>query len=258
MNDAEGKLATEFQDFADLGFAPSIIAAAHELKSPLILLRQLTFQFEEENLQPTKTLGVKNVDLEKNQEIIRRMKFTVERALRLSDNLTRAARLEDAMFTLEPVQLAGLCESVINEMLPLGKELHTKIVFKKSRSSHVVIGNRELLYALLIGLLDNALYHSDGKEVKVFTQTSKKEAVLSVCDYGEVIDLGEFRKLKKTLGQAKMPISSRPMSSGLGLVIAQKFATAMNGRLSVKRRTAGGMVFSVHLPISHQLSLLEL
>ena len=229
----------------NLDFAPSLIAAAHELKSPLVLLRQLTFQFEQDG---TKESAV----------VVRRMRFTIDRALRLVDNLTKSTRLSDAMFVCEPVQLQGLCETVINEMQPLGQELNTKIIWRPTRISRVAIGHRELLHTLLIGLIDNALHYANGATIEVSARISGNEAVLSVCDFGTTISLGEFRRLKSALGQTKMPLSSRPLSSGLGLVIAQKFIKAMNGRLSVTRRTHGGMIFSAHLPTVQQLSLLEL
>jgi light-regulated signal transduction histidine kinase (bacteriophytochrome) len=102
MNNAEGESAVDILNFLDTGLNPSLIVAAHELKAPLVLLRQLTFQFEEENFRaPNQKLS------KKNSEITRRIRLTTERTLRLVDNLTKAARLEDALFELEPIQLTG-------------------------------------------------------------------------------------------------------------------------------------------------------
>ena len=241
MNDAEGSLSSVAADLSGTDLAPSLIAAAHELKSPLVLLRQLTFQLEDE----------------KNKETVRRMRFTTDRALRLVDNITKSACLGDAMFICEPIQLSGLCESAVDEMQPLGRELNTEIIWRSPRTPRVAIGNRELLHALLIGLIDNALHYANGKTIEVSARISGNEVILSVCDSGATVSLSEFRRLKNALGRAKMPISSRPLSSGLGLLITQKFVMAMNGRLTITRRAHGGMIFSTHLPTIQQLSLLE-
>jgi signal transduction histidine kinase len=253
MNDVEGRLAKTSGGELTLDAAPSLVAVADELKSPLVLLRQLTFQLEED---------IKTMNLAKKQnqatEVIRQMRLTAERTLRLTDSLTKAARLEGAMFSLEPVQLKGLCLTAINEMKPLGQEIGSEIVFRSKRISRVVIGNRELLHALLTGLIDNALHCADGKKVEISAKILHDEAVLSVYDSGSQISLKDFRQLKNSLGHIKTPLSTRPLTSSLGLMIAQKFTTAMNGKLSIQRRSSGGMIFSAHLPTSRQLSLLEL
>ena len=74
MNEAEG----------------SLVAAAHELKTPLVLMRQLSIQLAQTD------------DPRKNTEIIERIRLTAERSLRLTDSLTKSARLADALFELEP------------------------------------------------------------------------------------------------------------------------------------------------------------
>ncbi|MCL1877176.1 HAMP domain-containing histidine kinase [Candidatus Saccharibacteria bacterium] len=242
MNEARGELLGGETDFFGVDFAPSLIAAAHELKSPLVLLRQLTFQIEDD----------------KDSKTVRRMRLTTERALRLADNLTKAARLDDAMFSCEPIQLSNLCAAAIEEMQPLADALAVKIRFRPTRISRIAIGNRELLHALLVGLIDNALHYANGKSIEVATRFFDNKMVVSVSDAGNNISLDEFRKLKNAIGRTNLPLSSRPLSSGLGLMIATKFAAAMNGQLSVKRRAAGGMTFMACLPTSQQLSLLEL
>ncbi len=225
----------------------TLIAAAHELKTPLVLLRQLALQ-----------LGETDDETAKN-EIIRRMRLTSERSLRLVDNLTRAARLGDALFAMEPVQLSGICYDVADELRPLSRALGQSFSIRISRAPTVAVGNRDLLRSLLTGLIDNALqYNSAGRDVVISAKTTRDEAVIAVRDFGQTMDLGEFRKLSDALGRRVMPVSARPLSSGLGLMIADRFAHAMNGRLSVSRHFSGGVTFRAHLPVSAQLSLLEL
>ena len=227
----------------------SLVAAAHELKTPLVLLRQLSFEmFAAE-------------DKSQQQKIAQRMRLTSERSLRLVDNLTKVSRLDDAMFQLEPVQLNGLCQEVANELAPLslalGQEISCQIPMRRPV---VAVGSREILRSLLIGLTDNALqYNGEEKSVEISMRIRRfgdqTEAILAVRDHGPVIELAEFRKLAETLGQNVAPISSRPLSSGLGLMIAGKFAQAMGGNLSVQRHHSGGLTMEAHLPVSQQLSL---
>lgn len=232
-------------DVVFAGLDSSIVAAAHELKTPLVLLRQLSLQLVETTDEPAKT------------EIIRRMRLTSERSLRLVDNLTRMARLEDALFSLEPIQLQGLCCEVVDELRPLSQALGQRFAISVGRKSTVAVGNRDLLRSMLIGLVDNALqYNSPGCDVAISARMHRSEAIISVRDNGPVIDLAEFRRLSDSLGKRAAPIAARPLSSGLGLLIADRFAQAMHGRLTVHRHHAGGVTFRAHLPISAQLSLL--
>lgn len=220
-----------------------LVAAAHELKTPLVLVRQLSLQLAETD------------DEKARAEIIRRIRLTSERSLRLVDNLTRAARLESAMFEMEPILLSGLCREVVDELAPLTTALDQEFQIKIGRSPLVAVGNRDLLRSLIMGLVDNALqYNRPGSAVEISTRIRRGEAELAVRDYGAATSLAEFRHLRDHLGSRAMPIAARPLSSGLGLLIAQKFAAAMNGRLSVERHRAGGLTFRAHLPASQQLS----
>ncbi|MDR1196841.1 MAG: HAMP domain-containing histidine kinase [Candidatus Nomurabacteria bacterium] len=224
----------------------SLVACSHELKTPLCLIRQLTFELDQEKT------------LEKQQEIIRRIRLTTERSLRLADNLTKIARLEGAMFELEPIQINGLCQEVVDELLPLSRALAQTFDIKISSQSTVVVGHRELLRSLLLGLVDNSLNYTGSKKIRITARQNHGETVLAVRDFGPIMDLSQFRKLSAKLGKTNAPISARPMASSLGLVIADKFASAMQGRLSVSRHHAGGVTFRAHLPLSSQLNLLEL
>jgi signal transduction histidine kinase len=224
-------------------FGGSLVAAAHELKTPLALVRQLSLQLAETKDEATR------------MEIIRRIRLTSERSLRLVDNLTRMARLESAMFEMEPVLLSNLCHEVIDELSPLSVALDQKFKIKVSKSPLIAVGNRDLLRSLIMGLVDNALqYNSPGASIDITARIRRGEAELAVRDHGSTMDLAEFRRLKESLGLRAMPITAQPLSSGLGLLIAQKFAVTMDGRLSVERHRQGGLTFRAHLPASQQMS----
>ena len=229
------------------GMNSSLIAAAHELKTPLCLMRQLTIELENTTDEKRKT------------EIIRRMKLTTERSLRLTDNLTKMARLEDAMFEMEPIQLTGLINEVVDEISPLSNALEQNFVINTGKRPLIAVGHRELLRSLIMGLVDNALQNNIvGKSINVSTRVRRGENVIEVRDFGCIMDLGQYRQLTKSLGKNATPITDRPMSSGLGLLIASRFANAMHGHLSMSRHHSGGVTFRAHLPISSQLNLLEM
>lgn len=225
---------------------PSVLAAAHELKAPLVLMRQLTYQLEFAG------------ELTKEQKIAQeRLRLTSERALRLVENITQVSRLEDAMFSLEPLQAKSVWHDVATEINPLASQMNQRLKVKLPKKPLLVVAHRELLPAILVGLCDNALAHNPLDSHVVLSAAQQQDSVVfSVRDKGPKIDAKAFRELESRLGIAPQPLGTRPASSGLGLWIAGSFARAMSSTLSVTRHRSGGMTFSLHVPASGQLSLL--
>ena len=91
-----------------LAYDASFLVAAHELKSPLSIIRQLSLM-----------LGDKNSNLSVNEikRISKQIDLTSERALRLVSDLTKVAKLEDAMFELEPINAKKICQSLVKLIL---------------------------------------------------------------------------------------------------------------------------------------------
>lgn len=226
-----------------------LIAAAHELKAPLALVRQLALQLEEDDLSSGE-----------RQRLIRQTILTSERALRLTSDLTRSARLDDsnALFNLEPINPDQLCRDVVSELTPLFEAYGKKVELKGRRHPLLLVANRDLLRRVLLGFSDNALhYTTPGTAVHLQVKALKNAGVvrIGVRDYGPALSSDMWRKLQKKLNNAPQSIHARPESSGLGLYIASQFASAMNGRIGAIRHKDGA-TFYVELQASSQLSLL--
>lgn len=223
--------------------APLFLAAAHELKAPLSLMRQLSLCLEQ---------GVPTAEV---AAIARRITLTSERALRLTTDLTRTARLEDGLFTLEPVNSVSLCKEVAQEMTPLYEAKGRMIVVKTGRSPAIGVANHVLLRRILLNFVDNALHYSSSEE-PVILETRVygrgRRVRLGVRDYGP----GLSPLARKNMKQGKISMdASRPESSGLGLYIARQFAQAMHATIGVQSHR-DGMTFYVDIASSTQLRLL--
>ncbi len=215
-----------------LDYAPSFITAAHELKAPLALVRQLSLSIEVGELPP-----------EKIKEAARRISLTSERALRLTTNLTKTARLEDAMFAMEPINPTSLCQEVASEMRPLYKAQGRQLRVKANRRAQLALGNRDLLRRILMNFLDNALHYASA-DAPVTVTTEVREG-------GSTVRLGvrDFGPAVTAHGH------NRPESSGLGIYIASQFAEAMNATTGTIRHRDGA-TFYVDIGTSMQLRLL--
>ena len=222
-------------DWSDL---PTILAAAHELKSPLVLIRQLALEYRE---LPT-------------DEAAERIRLTAERSLQLVEGLTRASRLSGAIFESEPVSLGPLFDDIAHEMNPLANALGQKIEVRLGRNPVMAVGNRDLLRSVLCGLCDNALTHNDASQPIILSALrSGPSAIAQIRDFGPAT--GKLQSIRNSLGKTPQPVDSRPRSSGLGLLIAEQFARHMDGGLTLRRHRDRGVTFALTLPASRQLSL---
>lgn len=221
------------------GDMPPIITAAHELKSPLALIRQLSLELEQmDHDEPTR------------QRLFSQISLTSEKALRLTSDLTRAFRLDDALFKLEPINPLVVCEDVVQQLRQLFDAHGRGLRIRRIRGVPLVVAHRDLLSRIIMNFCDNALHYSQGQspvEMSIATMRGSQTVRLGVRDYGPRVASDVFRG-----GHA---LASRPHSSGLGLYIVSRFADAMNARVGVVRHRDGS-TFYIDINISHQMKLL--
>lgn len=230
----------------DVGISP-IIAAAHELKSPLALVRQLSLMLESGQVNETES-----------KRILRQITLTSERALRLTADLTRSANLSGAMFQLEPINPQQLCEDIVHELTPLFKAHDRSVRLVTRKHPLLLVANRDLLRRIILNFSDNALHYAgvdSPVEIHIRSLNHGKTVRLGVRDFGPSLSSDMWRSLRSKLATAPQVVNARPLSSGLGLYISGQFADAMSGQIGVTRHRDGA-TFYVDLFASHQLSLL--
>lgn len=226
---------------------PFLVTASHELKAPLALVRQLALALEDNMLSE-----------QDRQKVVHQILLTSERALRLTTDLTRSARLDDSLFDLEPLNPQQICEEVAHEMTPLYRAKGKEIRVTSHYRPVLALANRDLLRRVVLNFVDNALHYTEADapvELRAATHAYKTKIRLSVRDYGPAIPADVWQRLEAHLGTTAQPLHARPQSSGLGLFIACQFARAMKGAIGATRHRDGA-TFYVDINASRQLSLL--
>ena len=218
-----------------------ILIAAHELKAPLAVLSQLALSFE----------GVG----EKDERIRGEMVSVSERAIKQVNDLTKVRRLEDGLFTMEPVAVRPICDDVIKELSYLFRFNKRELFIKYSNRSQLVVANRELLRGVIYNFLLNAMHYSGAETRSELIVCDKSDHVrVSVRDYGPALPVDVWREMKRGFIEKPTSIAMRPGSSGLGLFIATRFSRYMNAEVGAVRHR-DGTSFYVDLPKSRQASL---
>lgn len=233
----------EGADGAELFAMSSVTAAAHELKSPLVLLRQLALSLDAD---------MNSGDM---RRVVQQLELTSDRALRLVDDVTQAQRLEDGLFDVEPINPVALCEDVVRELQPLYSAHQRHLSVRRRRNPPLVIANYSLLRRVIASFVDNALHYAlDAEPIVIETRSVGESVRICVRDRGPSVS----SRLQQSLGASTPKLQTparRPLSSGLGLYIARQFAEAMHGRVGVVRHRDGAS-FYVELNSSSQMSWL--
>ncbi|MGK2896128.1 MAG: sensor histidine kinase [Candidatus Saccharimonadales bacterium] len=220
-----------------------IAVAAHELKAPLAVIRQLALE-----------LGDASLSENERQTIARQIELIASRSLRFTGNITKTEQL--ALSETDPINSMQVCDEVIRELRPLYVAHERTIRFRSSRRPSLIVANYDLLRRILLNFGDNALHYGDENGVVEFfveLKRTRQMMRIGVRDYGPMIPADMWRRVLNT--GVPHSVSARPESSGLGLRIVSQFAEAIGGQIGAIRHRNGAS-FYVELPISKQLTLL--
>ena len=218
-----------------------ILVAAHELKAPLTVLRQLA-------------LSLDGID-ERGERIRAEMISVSERAIKQVIDLAKIRRLGDGLFEMEPVSVREVCDAVSHELEYLFHYNQRDLFVRYFNRFRLVTANRDLLYSVIYNFLLNAMHYSgSGTRAELEVRDTKGKVKVIIRDYGPALPIDVWKEIKRGFIRKPTSIAMRPGSSGLGLYIASRFSRYMNANVGAIRHR-DGTSFYIELPISRQASL---
>lgn len=210
--------------------------AAHELKTPLAIIRTHAEALEED-IAPEKRGEYLDIILEESD----RMGQLVGRLLELT-------RLESGVaLSRAPLNLADVVREV---WAPLALQLEQKEVSLSLELEEVWLeGDRERLKEAVGNLASNALRHVEkGKRIQVSLAKQGERAHVSVYNDGPVIPDKDLPHLFEPFYRGDKSRSRDSGGTGLGLAIVRAAVSAHGGSCGVENR-AGGPCFWLCLPV---------
>jgi len=210
-------------------------AAAHELKTPLAILRAHA-ECAMEDIAPDKRGEYLNIVLEES-----------DRMAELVSALLTLSRLDSHNKpTMETVELAPILQRAAESFAPMAEQ--KGIVLTTELSDLQVNGNDALLHKIISNLLSNALRHTPaGGTVVLRLHEQEGSAVLTVDNDGEPIPEEHLPRLFEPFYRVDTARNRTDGGTGLGLTIVRAAVLAHGGSCEVCNRE-GGVQFKLTIP----------
>ena len=204
--------------------------AAHELRTPLAILRT-------------------QIDMIADRELARTLRQDVENMTRLVNQLLEMAELETIVIgSNEAADLAAVAAEIAAFLAPIALASNKRVAVTGARGPVTVPGNADMLGRALRNLVENALVHTAPQTTVEIVIDG--HGAISVYDRGPGVPPAEREQIFHRFWRRDR---RRQGSSGLGLSIVARIAERHGARVSVADRPGGGAAFTIHF--SHVLDV---
>jgi two-component system phosphate regulon sensor histidine kinase PhoR len=215
---------------------------AHELRSPLVSIRQLQSVLSE---------GLAGPLQEKQMDFVNRGIRKIDALLGLINDLLDVAKLEAGRLVQRqvPTDIGRLIEEMVALMEPRAKDQGITIHYV-CENLKPVLADPKNMEEILNNLLSNAInYSPDGGEVRIGAKVVGEFLEIKVSDQGVGIPPEEVPKIFEKFYRVKHPKTRNVAGTGLGLSIVKGIVEAHRGFIDVESVAAKGTTFRILLPI---------
>jgi len=215
---------------------------AHELRSPLVAIRQMNYVLLEGRAGP---LG------EKPQDFVSKASKRIDGLLDLINDLLDLAKIEEGQWVQRqvPTDLGQIIEESIALLEPRAQEQGVTL-------SHVcqnlkpVKADPKSMEEIFNNLITNAIsYSPGGGKVSVTAKGLGEYIEITVEDTGVGIPPEELPKIFDKFYRVKHPKTRQVIGTGLGLAIVKGAVEAHHGSIDVESVLDKGTTFRILLPV---------
>ncbi len=228
---------------------------SHEFRTPLTVISAPIKQL----IAANEELGLRNEELGmKNEELLRIVQRSVNRMLRLVNQMMDFHKLEDDALRLEVRR-----QDIIQVLQQSAEVFRLQAAEKKIELRTFGMEDNYLLWIdadkvekIIYNLLGNAIkYTPSGGHIDLTFDATPQQVRFSVADTGQGIPEDQQAKIFERYYQLhRQQQGLFNWGTGIGLYYAQKLAHLHHGNISVENRKEGtGAIFTVTLP-AHELA----
>jgi len=215
-----------------------MLAASHELKTPLTTLKglsELLLDFELSEAQ--------------RRELIQDLHGQADRMERLIGDILAVSHIDSGRVSVDfsRVDVAPVVKHVCEEVRPMlkGRTLTCRV----PEELPPAFGEARKLHQILVNLLTNAIKYSEpGTRIKLSVRGEQSVVRFEVSDQGVGIRKEHLPRLFEKFYRADDPAVRRASGTGLGLYIVRNLVTMLGGQVQVRSEHGKGSVFTVTVP----------
>jgi len=215
---------------------------AHELRSPLVSIRQLQSVLAEGLAGPLQA---------KQEDFVRRGIKKIDALLGLINDLLDVAKLEAGRLVQRqvPTDVGKLIEEMAALTTPRAKDQGITLSFSCDNLKPILADPKNI-EEILNNLLSNALnYSPEGGEVKISARVLGDFMEIKVADQGIGIPPEEIPRIFEKFYRVKDPKTRQVTGTGLGLSIVKGIVEAHRGSIDVESTLRVGTTFRILLPV---------
>lgn len=200
--------------------------AAHELRTPLAILRT-------------------QIDMIRDRDLAQSLRADVENMTRLVNQLLEIAELETVVIDAEETaDLVAVSTEIAGFLAPLALSRNRTVAVSGTPGPVFVHGNADTIARAVRNLVENALAHTPaGSTVEI---TVEPNGELRVSDSGAGVPLADREHIFRRFWRRDR---QRTGSAGLGLAIVAEIAKMYGGTVSIGDNPGGGAVFVLRFPV---------
>jgi two-component system, OmpR family, phosphate regulon sensor histidine kinase PhoR len=215
---------------------------AHELRSPLVSIRQLQSVLAEGLAGPLQA---------KQEDFVRRGMKKIDALLSLINDLLDVAKLEAGRLVQRqvPTDVGKIIEEMTALTAPRAKDQGITLSVSCDNLKPILADPKNI-EEILNNLLSNALnYSPEGGEVKISARVLGDFMEIKVADQGIGIPPEEIPKIFEKFYRVKDPKTRQVTGTGLGLSIVKGIVEAHRGSIDVESTVRVGTTFRILLPV---------
>ncbi len=215
---------------------------AHELRSPLVSIRQINSVLLEGMAGP---LG------EKQQDFVERGMKKIDALLELINDLLDVAKIEAGRYVQHqvPTDIGQIIEETLTLIEPRAKAQGIALA-RTCSDLKPVQADPKKIEEIFNNLISNAInYSPEGGQVTVTARGRGEYMEIRVADTGVGIPEEELPKIFDKFYRVKHPKTRQVMGTGLGLAIVKGVVEAHQGTIDVESVPDKGTTFRILLPM---------
>lgn len=213
---------------------------SHELKTPLFNIQGYVLTLLDGGLE----------DNTINKEYLQRTEKSIERLIRIVDDLDEIAQLESGQMQLKIIRfdIVALTREVMELLEMKAKKREIRLVCTKQEKPVFVMGDREKILQVLTNLLENSIrYGNKNGRTKISFFDMDEHILTEITDNGIGIEPEELFRVFERFYRAPRGRASYAKGKGLGLAIVKHILEAHQETVNVRSTIGVGTTFGFTL-----------